>query len=107
MTRHNHHHCHGFGHGHHHGHGHCHGQVKPVVCPTQYQFNDCFVEREVPVIHPVVTVNRKHIVDVPRHYYTHATENVVVDPGDPGRNKMFCHPHKPCHKPFHGLFRNY
>ncbi|MEK4758864.1 hypothetical protein MHH85_01165 [Viridibacillus sp. FSL E2-0187] len=105
MKRHNHHHCHGFGHGHGHGHGHCHHGQQPVVCPTQYQFNDCYVEREVPVIHPIVTVNRKHIVNVPRHYYTQSTENVVVDPGDPGR-PGHCNMNKPCHKPFHGLFRN-
>lgn len=65
-------------------HGNCHEhcgcrphQVQPVVCPTQYRFHDEFTQREVPFIHPIVNVNRHHVIDVPRHYYTETTENVM------------------------------
>ena len=39
---------------------HC---VRPIVCPPQYVVRDFFVPQAVPVIHPVVTVNRQNIVD--------------------------------------------
>lgn len=66
-------------------HGNCYGnQVQPIVCPTQYRFNDEFMPREVPVIHPIVNVNRHHYVDVPRHYYQETTENVMGAAIGPG-----------------------
>ena len=74
----------------HHGNqfpGHCHGnQVQPVVCPTQYRFHDQFVPQEVPFIHPFVNVNRVNTVQIPRHYYTETTENVMGQtlPARPG-----------------------
>jgi hypothetical protein len=67
--------------------GHCHGnQVQPVVCPTQYRFHDQFVPQEVPFIHPFVNVNRVNTVQIPRHYYTETTENVMGQtlPAHPG-----------------------
>lgn len=78
---------HGMGHeGMHHGmHGGMH-QVEPIVCPPEYCVRDEFMPREVPVIHPVVNVNRQHYVDIPRHYYTETTEDVMGAPvmGYPG-----------------------
>lgn len=59
-------------------------QVQPVVCPPEYCFHDEFTPREVPVIHPIVNVNRQHFVDIPRHYYTETTENVMGAPMMPG-----------------------
>ncbi|CAM3240010.1 hypothetical protein FITA111629_11935 [Filibacter tadaridae] len=53
------------------------GMVQPVVCPTQYRCHDQFMPREVPYIHPIVNVNRQHIVEVPQHYYTETTQNVM------------------------------
>ena len=60
--------------------------VQPIVCPTQYRCHDQFIPREVPVIHPIVNVNRQHFVDVPRHYWTETTENVMgaTLPANPG-----------------------
>lgn len=55
-------------------------QIQPVVCPPDYRFHDEFMPREVPVIHPIVNVNRQHFVDVPRHYFTETTENVMGAP---------------------------
>ncbi|HJF30296.1 MAG TPA: hypothetical protein K8V56_00780 [Sporosarcina psychrophila] len=58
--------------------GNCHGnQVQPVVCPTQYRCHDQFVPREVPFIHPIVNVNRVNTVEIPRHYFTETTRNVM------------------------------
>lgn len=59
-------------------------QVQPVVCPPEYIFRDEFMPREVPVVHPIVHVNRQHFVDVPRHFYTETTENVMGAPMMPG-----------------------
>lgn len=58
-------------------------QVQPVVCPTQYRCREEFIPREVPYIHPIVNVNRQHYVDVPKHYYTETTENVMGAPISP------------------------
>lgn len=55
-------------------------QVEPIVCPPEYMMRDEFMPREVPVVHPIVNVNRQHYVDVPRHYYTETTENVMGAP---------------------------
>lgn len=73
----------------HHHHGNCCGKqmgshIQPIVCPTQYRFHDQFVPQVVPVIHPIVNVNREHIVPVPRHFYTERTENVMGAPVMPG-----------------------
>ncbi len=61
-------------------------QVRPVVCPTQYRCHDRFVPREVPFIHPIVNVNRVHTVEIPRHYFTETTQNVMGQtlPARPG-----------------------
>ncbi len=58
-------------------------QCGPIVCDPQYVVRDCYIPREVPVVHPVVTVNRHIIVNVPKHYYQPKTQNVTVDPGCP------------------------
>jgi hypothetical protein len=55
----------------------------PIVCDPRYVVRDCYVPREVPVVHPIVNVNRHVIVNVPKHYYQPITKNVVVDPGCP------------------------
>lgn len=52
--------------------------AQPIVCPPQYRVHDSFVPRMQPVIHPIVNVNREHIVNVPQHFYTQTTRNVVV-----------------------------
>ena len=54
---------------------------RPICCPPQYCVQDYFTQRVIPVIHPIVTVNRQNIVDVPQHYYQPMTKNVVVDRG--------------------------
>ncbi len=60
----------------------------PIICDPQYIVRDCYIPREVPIIHPIVNVERRVIVNVPRHYVQPMTRNEVVDPGCPG-----------CHKP--------
>jgi spore coat protein D len=63
----------------------CVGQ--PICCPPQYCVQDYYTQRIVPVIHPIVNINRQNIVDVPQHYYQMMARNVIVDPGyqgDPG-----------------------
>lgn len=72
---------------------HC-GYVKPIVCPAQYVVRDYYTLQVVPVIHPVVTVNRQNIVNVPQHYIQPLTTNVVTapQPGFPaatGANGLF------------------
>jgi len=56
----------------------------PICCPPQYCVRDYYTQRIIPVIHPVVNINRQNIVDVPRHYYQPMTTNVVVDPSSQG-----------------------
>jgi len=56
------------------------GYGNPIVYPAQYVVRDYYTPRVVPVIHPVVTVNRQNIVDVPQHYVQPLTTNVVVAP---------------------------
>lgn len=62
------------------------GQVQPVVCPTRYVCHDQFVPQEVPFIHPIVNVNRVHTVQIPRHYFTETTQDVMGQtlPAQPG-----------------------
>ena len=50
----------------------------PIVCPPQYRVRDTFTPRMQPVIHPIVNVNREHIVNVPQHFYTQTNETVVA-----------------------------
>ncbi|HHY28069.1 MAG TPA: hypothetical protein GX523_15240 [Desulfitobacterium dehalogenans] len=57
------------------------GCVKPICCPPQFCVRDFCTPRAVPVIHPVVTINRQNIIDVPQHYVQQVTRNVVVDRG--------------------------
>lgn len=66
-------------------------QMQPIVCPTQYRCHDEFIPREVPVIHPIVNVNRQHVVEVPRHFYTETTQNVMGEtlPAMPGCGPQF------------------
>ena len=62
-------------------HGDCHGnQVMPIVCPPEYRFHDEYMPREVPIIHPIVNVNRHHYVDIPKHYYEETTKDVMGAP---------------------------
>ncbi|HWQ71285.1 MAG TPA: spore coat protein D [Desulfitobacteriaceae bacterium] len=56
----------------------------PICCPPQYCVRDFYTQRIIPVIHPVVTINRQNIVNVPQHYYQPTSRNVVVDPGYQG-----------------------
>ena len=53
--------------------------VRPIVCPPQCVVRDYYTTREVPVIHPIININRQHIVNVPRHIYQPTTRNEVVD----------------------------
>ncbi|OMP66356.1 hypothetical protein BTO28_12915 [Domibacillus epiphyticus] len=59
--------------------------IRPVVCPPRCVVRDYYTPRVVPYIHPIVNVNRQHIVNVPRHIYRPITRNVIVDPGYPRR----------------------
>ena len=61
----------------------CGNQVEPIVCPTEYRCHDQFMTREVPYIHPIVNVNRHHVVDVPKHYFTETTVDVMGAPMHP------------------------
>ena len=65
--------------------------MQPIVCPTQYRCHDEFMPREVPYIHPIVNVNRQHVVEIPRHFYTETTQNVMGDtlPAMPGFGPQF------------------
>jgi hypothetical protein len=55
----------------------------PIVCPPVYEYHDCYVCREVPIIQPVVRVHRQIIVNVPRYYVEPVDRNEVIDPGCP------------------------
>ncbi len=46
---------------------------------------DSFLPRMQPVIHPIVNVNREHIVNVPQHFYTVTNENIMA----PGSQQAF------------------
>ncbi|MCM3024548.1 hypothetical protein [Heyndrickxia ginsengihumi] len=54
-----------------------------IYCDPQYVVEDTYVEREVTYVHPVIYINRKHIVNVPRHVYETVTKNIIDDPGIP------------------------
>jgi hypothetical protein len=59
----------------------------PIVRPPVYVYHDCYVCREVPVVQPVIHVQRNVIVNVPRYYTQPSQQQVTIDPGCPG-----CHP---------------
>ncbi|HBV87851.1 spore coat protein D [Desulfosporosinus sp.] len=59
-------------------HGNC---CKPICCPPQYCVRDFYAQRLIPVIHPVVNINRQNIIDVPQHIYQQTSRNVVVEQG--------------------------
>lgn len=65
---------------------------KPICCPPQYCVRDYYTQRIVPVIHPIVNINRQNIVDVPQHYYQTTTRNVIVDQGFQGDFGRFGYP---------------
>ncbi|MGI5902457.1 MAG: spore coat protein D [Desulfitobacteriia bacterium] len=56
----------------------CRDQVSPFVFPPQYVVRDYYTPRVVPVIQPVVTVNRQNIVDIPQLYIQPLSTNVVA-----------------------------
>ncbi|SDI36756.1 spore coat protein D [Desulfosporosinus hippei] len=58
---------------------------KPICCPPQYCVRDYYAQRMIPVIQPIVTINRQNIVDVPQYYYQPITRNVVVNQGFQGQ----------------------
>lgn len=62
-----------------------HSCVKPICCPPKYCVQDHYAQRMVPVIHPVVIINRQNVIDVPQHYYQATTQNVVVNHGFQGQ----------------------
>ena len=52
----------------------------PVVLPPLCRYTDSFSERELPVIQPLIDINRHHIVDVPKTYYERIQQNVLANP---------------------------
>lgn len=58
--------------------------VNPIICPTQYVVRDSYAQRAVPVIQPVVTINRQNVVDVPQYFIQPSSTNVVVNQGFQG-----------------------
>lgn len=54
-----------------------------VFCEPRYVYKDTYVERNVTYVHPIIQVNRKHVVNVPRHVYQRYEQNMTVDPGIP------------------------
>ncbi len=64
-----------------------HGCVKPICCPPQYCVQDSYTQRFVPVIHPIVVINRQNVIDVPQHYYQQTERNVVVNQGFQGQGQ--------------------
>ncbi len=55
-------------------------RMQPIVAPPLCRYTDSFTEREIPVIQPLININRQHIVDVPKTYYEQINQNVVVSP---------------------------
>jgi len=55
-------------------------RMQPIVAPPLCRYTDSYTEREIPVIQPLININRQHIVDVPKTYYEQINENVVVSP---------------------------
>jgi len=48
---------------------------------------DSYTQRFVPVIHPIVVINRQNVIDVPQHYYQQTERNVVVNQGFQGQGQ--------------------
>lgn len=69
--------------------------VKPIYCDPQYVVHDTFTPRFIPVVHPVIHVNRQNIVNVPRHMTQHSEQNEVVDPGLPDKCDVCSRPKCP------------
>ena len=61
-------------------------RMQPIVCPPLCRYTDSYSQREVPVIQPLININRVHIVDVPKTYYEEINQTVVVPPYG-GRNR--------------------
>ena len=64
-------------------------RVKPIICPPRYVESNRFVPREVPFIHPIINVNRTHIVNVPRHIFREFTRNEVIESEFPRRRRRY------------------
>ncbi|MGG4039883.1 hypothetical protein [Heyndrickxia ginsengihumi] len=71
-----------------------------IYCDPEYIVNDTYVEREITYVHPIIRVNKKHIVNVPKHVYKKVTKNVVIDPGIPDECDD-CDKHEKKHKKHH------
>jgi len=63
--------------------------VNPIICPPQYVVRDYYAQRAVPVIQPVVTINRQNVVDVPQYFIQPTSTNVVVNRGFQGPQGFF------------------
>ncbi|KXH80757.1 hypothetical protein [Sporosarcina sp. HYO08] len=61
------------------GHGMQGHGMQPIVCPPIYRCHNTFVKREVPVIQPIVNVNRVNTVVTPRRYFQESNRNVMGD----------------------------
>ncbi|WP_081788038.1 hypothetical protein [Sporolactobacillus terrae] len=59
--------------------------AKPIICDPRYVIHNTCVPRYVPVIHPVIHINRKNIVNVPRHIVRESERTEIVDPGYPSK----------------------
>ncbi len=68
---------------------------KPIYCDPRYIVHDTFVPRFVPVIHPIVHVNRQNIVNVPRHIFQNSEQTEVIDPGYPDKCQVCSRPQCP------------
>lgn len=77
-------------------HGKPDNHVKPIYCDPQYIVHDTYVPRYIPVIHPIVHVNRKNIVNVPEHIYQESSQETTIDPGYPDKCEACQQPQKPC-----------
>ncbi len=66
-----------------------HRSVNPRICPPEYIVRDRFIPREAPYIHPVVHVNRHHIVDVPRHSVRHFRRDEFYEQSNNNRTRRF------------------
>ena len=64
-------------------------RVNPKICPPEYIVRDRFIPREVPHIHPIIHVNRHHIVDVPRHIHRHFRRDEFYEQGYTNRRRFW------------------
>ncbi|MDM5338204.1 hypothetical protein QUF84_13335 [Fictibacillus enclensis] len=56
---------------------------KVIYCDPKVIIHDTYKEREVTFVHPIIKVNREHIVNVPKHVYEKKEVHEVIDPGYP------------------------